>query len=825
MADFVQDLRFALRQLRTSPGFTFTAVLTLALGIGANTAVFSALNALLLKMLPVRDPHQLYTVVLVNGGTQPPNTSGTGHGNTSFSYPVFRELRSQTRILTELIAHVPLGFGAVPVRYGNVAIEKAGEGVSGNYFSGLGVPMLRGRGFNQDDERNHNAVVVLSYSFWTQEFSRAPEVVGKTLYIKGVPFSVAGVTPPAFFGVDPAKAVDFWVPLQIRPELNAWGAPAEHGTLYGSPKWWALPMVARLAPGVTPEQAQQSLHPIFWQAASEGLGALDAKEWPARLGFEPIRGIAGYTRNYRLPVEIMMALVGLILLIACTNVALLILARNAARQREFAVRIAIGAGAARLFRQLLAESLLLVAGGAAAGWALAIGATRVLAVWAKIDTGLAPDSRVLLFTLAVASLAALVFGLAPLRSALSFSVERALKSSAQGATQDRRQVSRGSAAIALQVAMCLTLLVASGLTVRSLLNYEHQDLGMRADRLLVFDVSPQNIKDEPQAISFYRRLLERVKAIPGVEAASLVHTRPGSGWLSSGGITVDGVDFRSDARPHVSVSSNQVGPDFFATMGIQVLQGRDVSDADRPAAPNVAWVNEDFAKRFLNHGALGHRLGDHPGTEIVGVVKDSKYRSVTESNMPTVYYPSYQAGLRGSNTIEVRAAGDALALLPEVRRVLHDLDPEMPLQKPNTQAAQFDESYVTPRLFARLATCFGVLAVVLVATGLYGTLVYRVQRRRNEIGVRMALGAGRAGVSLMVLRESLAVTAVGVVVGLPLSLAIAHLLRSQLYQLSYLDPGSFASAVAMTLVVAVSAAILPARKASSINPMEALRCE
>ncbi len=825
MADLVQDLRFALRQLRSSPGFTFTAVLMLALGIGANTAVFSALNALLLKMLPVRDPQQLYTVTLVNGGTQPPNTNGTGSGNTSFSYPVFRELRPQNRILTDLIAHVPLSFSTVPVRYGMTPIEKAGEEVSGNYFSGLGVPMLRGRGFNEDDERNHSPVVVLSYSFWTQEFSRAEDVVGKTLYIKGVPFTVVGVTPPSFFGVDPAKAVDFWVPMQNRPELNAWGVPAENETLYGSARWWALPMLARLAPGVTPEQAQQALQPTFWRAASEGLGTLDPKEWPAHLGFEPIRGIARYTGNYRVPVEIMMALVGLILLIACTNVALLILARNAARQREFAVRIAIGAGVSRLFRQLLAESLLLVVTGAAAGWVLAIGATRVLAVWARIDTGLSPDLRVLLFTLGVASLAALVFGLAPLRSALRISIEPALRSSAQGASQDRRQVRSGGAAIALQVAMCLTLLVAAGLTTRSLLNYQSQDLGMRADKLLIFDVSPQRIKDETQALSFYRRLLERIKAIPGVEGASSVHFRPGSGWLSGGGITLDGVDLRSDSGPHVSVYSNLVGPGFFATMGIPLVQGRDVSDADTPATPAAAWVNEDFVRRFLNHGALGHRFGRAPGAEIVGVVKDSKYRGVTDSNMPTVYYSSYQSGLRGANTIEVRTGGDPLALLPEMRRALHDLDPDMPLQKPTTQAAQFDESYVTPRLFARLAMCFGLLAVVLVATGLYGTLAYRVQRRRNEIGVRMALGAGRIGVSVMVLRESLLVTAVGLAIGLPLSLGTAHLLRSQLYQLSYLDPGAFCLAIAITIVVAVGAAILPAREAASVNPIEALRCE
>jgi len=826
MRGVLQDVRYALRQLRKSPGFTATVVITLALGIGANTAVFSALNALLLRMLPVRDPQQLYTVVLVNGGTQPPNTDGTGNGNTSFSYPVYQALRQQSRIFSDLIAHVPLGYGKVPVRYGNTPTEKAGEEVSENYFSSLGVEMLRGSGFSELDERNHNPVVVLSYSFWTEAFSRDASVIGRTLYIKGVPFTIAGVTAPSFYGVSPGSAVDFWIPMQNRPELNAWGVSAATHTLYGSPNWWALPMLARLRPGITPQQAQQALQPAFWQAASEGAGTLDSKLWPAHLGFEPIQGIASYAQNYRKPVEMMMALVGLVLLIACTNVALLILARNAARQREFVVRIAIGAQASRLFRQLLTESLLLVGMGLALGWMLAIGATRALAVWARIDTGLAPDKHVLLFTVGIAALAALVFGLVPLRTALQISLERELKSNASSMSQSRSQVRGGNVAIAMQIAMCFTLLVASGLSVRSLLNYQKQDLGMmRADGLLVFDINPQGIANHAQALSFYQRLLERIQAIPGVQAASLVRTRPGSGWRNSDSTKLDGVEVRQSSGAHVEVFLNYVGPDFFHTLGISVLQGRDITEVDTPTSPKTVVVNEYFAKTYLKDGALGHRLDELPGAEIVGVVKDSKYARVAEDNLPMLYYPLSQTGMMGQNTVEMRAIGDPMALLPEMQRAIHDLDPNLPLQKPMTQAAQFAESYVTPRLFARLSLGFGLLAVVLVATGLYGTLAYRVQRRRSEIGIRLALGARRADVLWRILRESLLIAAVGFAFGLPMSFLVSRLLRAQLYQLNYLDATSFGAAITITLLITLVAALLPAQRAAKVDPMVALRYE
>jgi predicted permease len=454
-----------------------------------------------------------------------------------------------------------------------------------------------------------------------------------------------------------------------------------------------------------------------------------------------------------------------------------------------------------------------------------VGATRVLAAWARIETGLAPDWRVLFFTVVVASLSALAFSLVPLRGTMRIAIEQELKSNNQSMSQSRGRVRGGNAAMALQIAMCLALLAASSLTVRSLLNYERQDLGVQAQSLLVFEVTPQNTSSDAQAVLFYRRLLDRMQAIPGVQAASLVRGRPGLGWSSTEGFTLDGVEPHDTSGARMETHYNDVGPGFFQTMGIRLLQGRGFTDADTADRPSVVVVNEEFVRRFLKNGALGHRIDDHPGSEIVGVVKDSKYAHVAEGAVPMVFYALPQRGMTGELTVEVRALGSPTALLPAMQRAARELDPNMPLQKPMTQAAQFEESYLTPRLFSRLTVGFGLLAAFLVATGLYGTLAYRVQRRGGEIGVRMAVGATRATVVGMVLRESLWIALAGFAVGLPLCFAVSRLLRTQVYGLNALDPVSFLAATALTLFIVLGAALLPARKAASVNPTEALRAE
>jgi len=822
MSIFFQDLRYTLRQLSKSPSFALTATLTLALGIGANTAVFSTLYALLLKMLPVRDAKQLYTVRILHGGTQPPDTAGTGNGPTSFSLPVFQALRDQSRVFTDLIAHIPLALGQVPVRYGNTPTTAPGEEVSGNFFTGIGVPMAAGVGFTNADEQDHTAKAVISYGFWTKAFSRDPDVIGQTLYVRGVPLTIVGVTAPDFVGVDPGAPDDFWIPLQNRPELNAWGYAADEGMLYSFPKWWAVPLVARLAPGVSPEQASKAVQGIFWQAATSPQGKLDFKQWPASLGFTPIRGIADYARSYREPVELMMALVGLVLLIACTNVALLLLARSAARQREFAIRIATGASSLRILRQLAFDSFAIVIAGAALGWLLAIAVTGMLAHWARIEADLAPDHNVLWFTLAIASLVAIAFSFTPFSQILHVSPDQALRSTSQMAGASRSHRRMGNLVIAFQIAMCFTLLVAAGLTVRTLLNYEHLDLGMEADQLLVFDLEPQGLTGRIQSWLYYNRVIDRLRTVPGIESVSPVVWRPGSGWLKSGSVNLDGTTVLDKSGRHAEISSNFIGVDFFRTLGVPVLQGREFNSTDTPSSKQTAIVNQTFVTRYLPKGALGHIVDN---AEIIGVVRDSKYKFAAESDRPTVYHSVAKSGMEGQITLEVRTSLPPLSLLPGIRSVLHEIDPNLAPERPMTQAAQFEQSYTTPMLFARLAMAFGVLAVVLVATGLYGTLTYRLRHRRHEIGVRMALGAMRQDVLQMIFEESMRIAVIGFGLGLPLSLVVAHLLRSQLYQLNAFDATSFILSLAITLLLSIGSALLPAYRAAQINPMDTIRNE
>lgn len=818
MIGLYQDLRHALRQLWKSPGFAAVAILTLALGMGANTAVFSVMNAILLRMLPVHDPQGLFYLHEAHGQYQPPGASDTGDPNLSFSEPVFEALRQRRDVFEDLIAFVPLNIvGKVAVRYGATPEEAEGDEVSGNFFSGLTAGIFRGRGFTLDDEKNHSPVTVLSYGYWARRFAGHPSVLGETLYVKGIPFTIVGVAAPGFQGVEPASLTDFWIPLQNRPELNAWGIPADRNTLYGTPRWWCLPLLARLRSQVTPMQAQNALQSTFGEAAKTGIGTIDPKQWKPLLDFAPAIGIGIYTQAYRKPVQILMGLVLLVLLIACTNVALLLIARNEARQREFGLKIAIGAGKAHLFRQLFSESLVLVAAGAGLGWFFALFATRVLTGWSGIETGLAPDLNVLLFTLGVSVTTALAFGLAPLWIALRTPVSGVLRATAASITPGRRGLG-GKLLMSSQVAICLLLLVAAGLLLRTLRNYQTQDLGMRTEGLLVFGVTPQHAHTSQETFTFYRALLDRIHALPGVKGATMMGNRLGSGWSDNNNLTLDGVTL-SD-----SVRSNRVGPDYFHVLGVPILEGRDISDSDAPGSPPVVVVNETLVKRFLSKtNPLGHNVG---GNRIVGVVKDSKYSGVDETPVPMAYY-AVLPGLSPGDTmhLEVRTDGEPLGLLPAIRRVVHELDADVPLEKPMTQEAQFEESYTQTKMFAWLGGFFGGLAALLVATGLYGTLSYRTTRRTAEIGMRMAFGAQPRQVLWMIMRESLLISSLGVAAGFPLALLCARLLSSMLYQVSPFDPVSFALATCCVAVVGGIASFLPAWRAAKVEPMEALRYE
>jgi predicted permease len=829
MRTILQDLRYALRQMRKSPGFVLIAVLTLALGIGANTAVFSVMNAVLLRELPVADPERLYYVQIGNGQEQPPGAGNTGNPTTSFSAPVFEALRQRQDIFKDLIAYVPLAIDKVVVRYGDTPEEASGYEVSGNFFSGLTAQVVRGRGFNLVDEKWHAPVAVISDGYWNRRFGRSPMVLGSTLFVKAVPFTIIGITAPHFSGVGGRTAADFWIPLQIRPELNAWGIPAGFSTLYGTPKWWCLMLMARLRQNVSPVEAQSALQSTFLAAARIGLGNIDLKQWKPLLDFDPAKGIEGDNQSYRDQVHILMGLVILVLLIASTNVALLLMARNEARQREFSLKLAIGAGKQHVFRQLLTESSLLVMAGAALGWIFALFATSRLARWSQIESGLDPDRTVLLFTLATSVLVAIAFGLAPLWVALRAPISGVLKATSAGATQDRERRLGGRILMSSQVAICLFLLVAAGLLLRTLRKYQTEDLGIEADGLLVFGVTPQHARTTQETVAFYRELLDRIRALPGVRNATLVESRPGSGWSDNNDFMLDGVYALEKNGSHALLRSNDVGPNFLGTLGIPVLEGRDISDADTGAAPPVAIINETFRKRFLaNTSPLGHKIfeGTPGGRIIVGVAKDSKYTSATEEPTAMAYYPVAQRIREGEAlAVEVRSAGKPLLLLAPVAKAVHDIDPDVPLQKPSTQEADFELSYAQPTMFARLAGFFGGLAALLVATGLYGTLAYRTNRRTTEIGMRLALGAQRPQVLWLVMRESLLISAIGMMVGLPLAMACSRFLDSMLYQLSPFDPPSFVLAVCSIAVVGSVAAFLPAWRAAKLDPMVALRYE
>ncbi len=819
MRKLFRDLKLALRKLRSTPGFTITVVLMLALGIGANTAVFSVMNAVLMQLLPVSRPEELSYVHIGGGENQAPGGWNTGDGDTSFSEATFEAFRQRSDVFEELIAYVPLSFtGNVPVRYGELPEDAEGEEVSGNFFTGLGAPIERGRGFSLDDEKSHAPIAVISYDYWTRRFARDPDVLGHTLHVRGVPLTIVGVSARGFKGIEPATSTDFWIPLQNRPDLNAWGTADPDQTLYGSPKWWCLRMMARLKQGVTGQQAGQALAGTFSDVVTQSLGKINPKEWKPLLIFVPARGIAGFNDSYREPVEILMWLVGMVLLIACTNVAMMILARNAANRREFSLRMAIGATKVAIFRYLLAESLLLVGAGAALGWAFALVATRALAAWSEIGTGLSPDRTVLLFTLGVSSFAALVFGLAPLFSAVSTPVAGVLRSNAANLSSDRSRVLGGRIVLSVQIAVSLVLLMAASLLLRTLRNYASQNLGIPAEELLVFGVAPQGKADSHV---FYQTLLDRIRQAPGVDSVSMAQNRPGSGWSNNDVLIVDGV-----LQQGGTLRWNAVGPDFFKTLGAPILAGRDIDQRDRKGSQRVAVVNETMVSRYFAHtNPIGHRIwGDNPAT-IIGVVADSKYRAVDEPPQPMAFTAAMQDDSLGTMAIEVRARGSALALLPEMHKTVAALDPDVPLEKPMTQQEQFEKSYEQQRMFAVMGGYFGLLAALLVATGLYGVHTYRVSRRVTEIGVRMALGASRMQVLAMVLRESLWVLIAGLAVGIPLTYFASRQLKSMLYQLSPFDPVSFVLAIAAMLLVSAAAGFVPARRAASIEPMQALRSE
>src|SRR5580658_4064558 len=810
MQTMLKDLRYAVRQIRNSPGFAITVIATLALGIGVNTAVFSVMNAVLLRMLPVREPKQLFYLTHAN---MPPSVGNIADSRYTYGINVYRRLKEDHSAFSDVIAYAPLSEHKTAVRFADTPEEIDANEVSGNFFSALGVGMAVGQPFTSADEDRHSQAAVISYGYWTRRFNRDPSLIGKAIFVNGVPFTVTGVSAPGFYGVESGgSATDLWVPLQNRPELNAWGVPAtSQNTLYSSPNWWSLLLMARLKDGVTQQQALARMNPLFNHAAYETTGTEDRKKGQKlELTLVPAQGLGTSSSQYRDPLRVLMLMV----------------ARSSVREREFALRLALGAGRGPLFRQLLTESGVLVVVGSLLGWFFAVEATRLLAIGSELEVSLSPDRPVFLFTLAISVFSAVLFGVAPLRTAARTEVGLVLKSSGVQTTTTRGRMLTGKALIALQMAFCVVLLFASGLLLRTLRNYQNVDLGMRAQSVLAVGIHPVGAPNYANSLAFYTQLTERLRALPGVKAVTLAELRPGTGWSDNAPLTIDGHLYSWDNGGNM-LRSNLVGPDFFATLGIPIVAGRDIGQADTQTAQRVVVVNQTLVDRYLKGiFPIGHTVGDakHVAT-IVGVARDSKYASSDEEPMPMIWGSYRQQKAIQSMDVEIRASGDPMSLLPAVRRIVRDLDPNAPLGKLQLLRTGFEETYLMPALFARLAIFFGALAATLVAVGLYGTLAYRVSRRTIEIGVRMALGAARAEVLWMIVRESLFLIVAGLIVGLPLAWFTSRLMASMLFRLSPHDSVSFVAAGLGMLLVSLAAALIPARRAASIEPIQALRSE
>ncbi|MBV9296175.1 MAG: ABC transporter permease [Acidobacteriaceae bacterium] len=815
--DLLQDLRFGIRMLKLNATFTTVAVLTLALGIGLNTAIFSVMNTVVLRPLPVRNANRL--VHLRWSGPPPETVAYSGRQGEPLSQPIFERLRTERDIFSDLVAYANLG-ETVPVRHGAKPENVAAQLVSSNYFSGLGIGTECGRAFTLADEAAQQKLAVLSYAYWARSFDRSCKAIGQTLYIKTVPYTIVGVTIAGFHGI--WEANDVWIPL-------------EHDPLYSSPTWWAVHVIGRLQEGISEPGALSRLNPLFHRAIAEISSKPNPKREPCNLYFEAALGIAGLRNAFGEPLRALLALVGVILLMACSNVAMLLMARNAGRQREFSIRAALGSSRARLFRQLLAESLLLVLAGGALGWLFASPATDVIRAWADLDVSLAPDRTVLLFTMAVSIVATVVFALVPLYSEPRLPMATPLRTFSATA-HPVRKLRGGRTIVSVQIALCLVLLAASGLLIRTLLNLERVDLGFRSSGLLVFEVQPPRaFESDAVGVRFYENLLERLRSLPGVESATLTANRLGRDANNTLAL-VDGTNLSGD-QWEALLPWQVVGSDFVHTLGIRLLQGRNFNPADSASAAKVMLVNENFVKRYLHGGsALGHYVDFwespkiHPGQfTIVGVVGNSKSWGVRDED-PMAYFPitqvlSVKGELFSWMTVEMRTVGKPLRSLPAVRGVLRRLNPDLTPIRPATQEQQFASSISQERLLARLAFCFGLMGVILVATGLYGTLAYAVSRRTAEIGVRIALGATRGQVLGIVVRQSLVAATIGIGIGLPLVFAAGRLFRSFLYGLTFEDPLTYLAACVGIALVCAAATWTPARRAAAIDPVVALRQE
>ena len=827
------DLRYGLRMLRRSPGFTAIVVLTLALGIGANTAIFSLVNAVMLRSLPVRDPQQLVMPAWIahnwpNGpgissyGDCRPEKTSQGRGGCSLSYRMYQAIAADTDFFESVMAFA--GPASMDVSGNGTASIARGELVSGSYFGTLGVQPAVGRILEPDDEKPGAApVAVLDYGYWKRAFGGSPSVIGRTIRLNNVLFTIVGVANAGFTRLTPGKAIDLWVPLTEIKQLGIpWGG---HGADNG---WW-LAVVARLRPEISRTQAQTALNVLFVNHVLRGAKpAWKATDDPHLMLLPAEKELVGFRADYDKPLMLLLGAVGIVLLIACANVAGLMLARGAAREREMAVRLAMGAGRRRVIRQLMTESMLLSFVGAGLGALLAyVGASGLAKFFAHnsfepMRINLHPNAPVLVFTIGVAVLTGIGFGLAPALRGARANMSLELKGSSATTTLRRRsrRFGLGSGLVAAQVALSMVVLMGAGLLLRTLNRLHNIDPGFDTKNLLLFSIAPELAGyPEEQIPQLYAQLQRRVAALPGVVSVSYASDAILDGGMWSGGVDIDG---QASKRVHTQMLS--VGPDYFHTMRIPLEMGRVLANADMGPAERAAVVNQAFVREYLaGKNPLGSHFGDPntPQWTIVGVVGDTKYENLRSADAPTVFFPL----TKGAAVFEVRTAATPAVFTGAVRQVVHNLNDAVPVMRMRTQTDSIDRLLFSERLVARLFGLFGGLGLVLAGIGLYGLLSYEVARRTREIGIRTALGAQRRAVWAMVVREGLVLVVVGVALGCGVALCVTRFLASLLYEVQPTDPATMAAVAGLLLIVGVIACSAPAQRALRVDPMTALRSE
>ena len=836
MGTLFQDVRYGLRMLRKNPGFAAVAVLTLALGIGANTAIFSLINAVLLKSLAVQDPQQL---VIVSDPAMA-NSRSIGTPRTDiYSYPLYRDLRDGNDVFSGMAASGQEHRVAVETPGSGVVTEDATVNlVSGSYFSVLGVSPFRGRSLVPEDDRakSSNPVAVVSYEFWIRKLAENPAVIGQTVRLNKNPYVIIGIAAPGFFGDTVGEKQDFWVPMSMQPQMMP-GRPWLDD-IHAS---W-LRVMARLKPGVSRSQAEANLDVLFqqWLQGPQGR-SLDPGDQQAlkqqKISVVPGGGgFSGLRPEFSRPLLLLMAIVGLVLLIACVNVANLTLARANSRQREIAVRLAIGASPAHLIRQLLTESALLAFAGGLAGLLVAHWGTASLlklSLSARAAEGLpvSPDWRVLAFTACVCLVTGLLFGLAPALRSAKLAVAPTLKENTVAQAGSGR-FPLGKILVASQVAVCLLVLFAAGLLVRSLKNLRDLDLGYSRDNILMARVDPVAAGYKPaQLIDYEREMSARLAALPGVRSVTASENGLFSGTESADQMKIEGYTPSRD-KDRV-VYWDQVGANYFHALGIPILAGREFGPQDTPTSLKVAIINESMAKFYFGHAnPIGRKMWiddqerkDQP-MEIVGVARDVRDHTLRGPVQRRFYVPTGQAldAIYAIN-FEIQTAGKPQDLTEPVRKAFAALDANVPVSRIRTLDELVDSSISKDILVARLSTFFGLLALVLACVGLYGVMSYTVSRRTREIGVRMALGAQRTQVLGMVLNEGLKLVLIGIVVGIPVALLASRVFSSMLFGLSPADPLSMLTVIAVLLSITLLASYIPARRATKVDPMIALRYE